>query len=182
MGQELLRWGGDHTDIKPVREIFVVDDDQDMRDILTASLMPEGFPVTSFEDGDSFLRAASSRVPLCVFLDVVMPKRSGLEILQELRARQYWTPIFLVSAREDAQMVVEAMKNGAHDYIKKPFDRHAPALRVRDAVEVWSCREQRISTRDVQPSEDSEWFRLTPDEREMLALMRIMNVVRSDFG
>ena len=131
MGQELLRWDGDHTDIKPVRESFVVDDDQDMRDILTASLMPEGFPVTSFEDGDSFLRAASSRVPLCVFLDVVMPKRSGLEILQELRARQYWTPIFLVSAREDAQMVVEAMKNGAHDYIRKPFDRLAPALRVR---------------------------------------------------
>jgi two-component system response regulator FixJ len=180
MDQQLIRRSGSHPNVKPVSEIFVVDDDQDMRDLLTAALAPEGFPVTSFEDGDSFLTAASTRVPLCVFLDVVMPKRSGLEILKELRARQYWTPIFLVSAREDTQLVVEAMKNGAHDYIRKPFDRHAPALRVRNAIEVWSCREQRMSTSDVQPSENCEWFRLTPDERETLALMRFMEVVRSE--
>jgi FixJ family two-component response regulator len=77
-------------------------------------------------------------------------------------------------------MVVEAMKNGAHDYVRKPFDCFAPALRVRDAVEVWSCREQRMSTLDVQPSENSEWFRLTPNERETLALMRFMEVVRNE--
>jgi two-component system, LuxR family, response regulator FixJ len=121
MLQELIPWSGSYQDVRPTAEIFVVDDDEHMRDLLAAALAPEGFPVTSFEDGDSFLEAAGTRVPVCVFLDVVMPRRSGLEVLKELRARQYWTPIILISARDDAQMVVEAMKNGAHDYLRKPF-------------------------------------------------------------
>jgi two-component system response regulator FixJ len=181
MDQELMPWSESHQNVKPAREIFVVDDDENMRDILAATLAPEGFPVTSFEDGDSFLRAASTRVPICVFLDVVMPRRSGLEILRELRARQYWTPIFLISARDDTQMVVEAMRNGAYDYIRKPFNRFAPALRVRDAIEVWSCRAQGRGTLDVPPRENCEWFLLTPSEREVLALTRLVETVHSDF-
>jgi FixJ family two-component response regulator len=173
-------WDGSNQHVKPANEIFIVDDDEDVRDLLAASLEPEGFPITTFEDGDSFLKAASTRVPICVFLDVVMPRRSGLEVLKELRARQYWTPIFLITARDDTQVVLEAMKNGAHDYIKKPFDRFAPGLRVRDAIEVWSSRDRRTTTVDVQPSQDCEWFRLTPSERETLALMRFMQVVRNE--
>ena len=56
--------------------------------MLVATLSPEGFPVTTFEDANSFLKAAKTRVPLCVFLDVVMPQRSGLEILDELRVQK----------------------------------------------------------------------------------------------
>ena len=179
MLQDIIPWNGIRQDKRPVSEIFVVDDDEDMRDLLIASLAPAGFRVTGFENGDSFLAAASTRVPICVFLDVVMPKRSGLEVLKELRARQFWTPIFLISARDDTQMVVEAMKNGAHDYIRKPFDRFAPALRVRDAIEVWSCRSQTGSTQDILAGETCEWVRLTPSEREMLALMRLMDVARN---
>src|ERR1700722_20284069 len=180
MTQELLARSASHRYVRPVSEIFVVDDDENIRDLLAATLAPEGFPVMGFEDGDSFLRAASTRVPICVFLDVVMPKRSGLEVLKELHARQYWTPICLISARDDTQMVVEAMKNGAHDYIRKPFDRFAPALRVRDAIEIWSYHGERMSTLDVRSSENCEWFRLTPNEREALALIRLMDVVRSE--
>src|ERR1700689_5022394 len=99
MDNEPFAWGGTYQNAKPAQEIFVVDDDEGMGGLLVAALPPEGFPVTSFEDGDSFLRAASTRVPICVFLDVVMPRRSGLEILRELRNRQFWTPIFLISAR-----------------------------------------------------------------------------------
>jgi FixJ family two-component response regulator len=179
MDQAWTAWGGGYQDFKPASEIFVVDDDENMRDLLEATLAPEGFPVTSFEDGDSFLRAASTRLPICVFLDVVMPKRSGLEVLKELRARQFSTPIFLMSARDDAPTIVEAIKNGAHDYIRKPFDPHAPASRVRDAVQVWSCRRQKKSTLEPQPSEADEWFRLSPAEKEMLSLMRLMDGLRT---
>jgi two-component system, LuxR family, response regulator FixJ len=177
MDQALTAWSESYQDFKPASEIFVVDDDEDMRDLLEATLAPEGFPVTSFADGDSFLRAASSRLPICVFLDIVMPRRSGLEVLKELRARQFSTPIFLMSARDDTQTVVEGIKHGALDYIRKPFDRQAPVLRVRDAVQVWSCREQKKSTLDLQPSEADEWFRLSPHEKEMLSLMRLMDGV-----
>jgi FixJ family two-component response regulator len=174
MEQEMIPWNGIQQDVKPANEIFVVDDDKDVRDFLTATLAPEGFPVTNFEDGDSFLREASARVPICVFLDLVMPKRSGLEILKELRARDYRTPIFLMSARYDPPLVVEAIKNGALDYIKKPFDSLAPRLRVRNAVEVWSHREPQRNALEIQLSESCEWFRLTPNEREVIALMRMM--------
>jgi FixJ family two-component response regulator len=177
MGQTLISLGGGYQGPKPADEIFVVDDDENMRDVLEATLAPEGFRVTGFEDGDSFLQAASTRLPLCVFLDVVMPRRSGLEILKELRARQYRTPIFLMSARDDAPTVVEGMRNGAYDYMTKPFDRHSPILRVRDAVEVWSAREQKASVWMLQPNPDDEWVRLAPHERDALSLMRLMDTV-----
>ena len=90
-----------HQDVKVVSEIYVVDDDKHMREILEGSLAAQGFPVKTFEDGDAFLQATTERVPICVFLDVVMPRRSGLEILREFRARRYWTPVFLTSARDD---------------------------------------------------------------------------------
>src|ERR1700691_1444431 len=90
------------ADFKPVNEIFVVDDNEEYRELLSAILALEGFAVTGFPEGASFLREASSRIPLCVFLDVVMPGPSGLEILKKLNARNYAAPIFLISARRDS--------------------------------------------------------------------------------
>jgi FixJ family two-component response regulator len=175
MDQNLMPWSGSYQDIKPAKEIFVVDDDEDMRDILTAALAPEGFPVTAFEDGKSFLEAARTRIPICLFLDVVMPEMSGLEILLELRARRYWTPTFLTSARDDFPTVVEAMKNGGHDYIRKPFDRGAPAAALHSAIELWSRREREDSDLDLQTNQNCEWLRLTPSEKETVLLMRMVN-------
>jgi FixJ family two-component response regulator len=175
LSQNLVPWNRSYQDIKPSNEIFVVDDDEDMRELIASSLAFVKFPVVTFEDGDSFLMAASTRIPLCVFLDVVMPKRSGLEILQELRLRRYWTPIILTSARSDFETVVEAMRQGAHDYILKPFDRNMPTLRVRNAIEAWSTREQDRSVPTLQTDEDCEWFRLTPSERELVLLTRLMD-------
>jgi DNA-binding response OmpR family regulator len=177
MNQILTPSGGSYQDRKPASEIFVVDDDENMRDLLEATLAPEGYAVTSFPDGDSFLSAAGTRLPLCVFLDVVMPRRSGLEVLKELRARQYWTPVILMSARDDTPTVVEAIKSGAHDYPRKPFDRDATVVRVRDAIEAWSCREQITNALTIQPGETDEWYRLSQNERDTLTLMRLMNVV-----
>ena len=164
---------------KSDHEIFIVDDDPAVRDALSVVLTLENYHVTSFADGGTFLTAARTRTPSCIILDVHMPGRSGLDILKELRARQYWTPIFLITARDEIQMVIEAMKNGAYDYIRKPFDQRAPGLRVRDAIEVWANRDHATSTLDVQPDASSEWMRVTPSEREAIALMRLMDVVRN---
>ena len=175
MAQNLIPWNGNYQDIKPSKEIFVVDDDEDVRELIASSLESEGFLVETFEDGDSFLKAASTRIPICVFLDVVMPIRSGLDVLQELRSRRYWTPIILTSARDDFGTVVEAMRHGAHDYIRKPFDRNVPTLRVRDAIEAWSAREQERGVLNVPTNENCEWFRLTPSERELVLFSRLMD-------
>jgi FixJ family two-component response regulator len=159
---------------KAVSEIHVVDDDQDMRELLEAALTVHGFPVKTFEDGDAFLRATTSAVPICVFLDVVLPRRSGLEILQEFRGRGPCTPVILMSAQYDIPTVVEAIKIGGHDYITKPFDPCDVVPRVNKAVGMWLDRLEVEETRDIRARESGEWFRLTPSEREMLLLMRLM--------
>ena len=135
MDQNLIP-SSDYQGVKPTGEIFVVDDDRDVRNMLAACLAPEGFPVTTFEDGDFFMTAARTRVPICVFLDVVLPKRSGLEILKELREQRFSTPTFLLSARDDIPTVVEAIKNGAHDFIKS----RSRSMRWRSGSEMQSMR------------------------------------------
>jgi FixJ family two-component response regulator len=169
--QSVTPWSGSNLAIKPVPELFVVDDDEEARELLVGTLAPEGFPVRTFEDGDSFLATARTRVPICVFLDVIMPRRSGLEILRELRAQDYWTPTFLISGQDDFPTVVEAMRSGAHDYIKKPFDRYAPLLRVREALALWTRRERERT---------AESLCLSPSERDALLFNRVLDAYSAD--
>ena len=121
-------------------EIFVVDDDPMVLNALTVVLSREGYQVTGFAEGASFLAVAKSRTPTCVILDVHMPGQSGLDILKELNAQQYPAPIFIISGIGDIPMAVEAIKNGALDFIEKPFDATTVVTRVREAVEAWSRR------------------------------------------
>jgi two-component system response regulator FixJ len=154
--------------LKPADEIFIVDDNEDYRDLLSAILSLEGYQVTSFPDGASFLQEASSRVPVCVFLDIVMPGLSGLEVLKKLTAKNYAAPIFLISARHDSPAVVEGMKNGARDFIEKPFDPYTAVLRVRDAVEFWAGQAD-VAVPDRPSFEFDVGVRLSPMERDVLA-------------
>jgi FixJ family two-component response regulator len=157
------------TDFKPVNEIFIVDDNDEYRELLAAILGLEGFQVTGFAEGVSFLKEAAQRVPVCVFLDVVMPGLSGLEILKRLAAKNFAAPIFLMSARRDSPAVVEAMKNGARDFIEKPFDPYMAVLRVRDAVEIWGRRAARAMTSELQSLQLASGVRLSRMERDVLA-------------
>jgi DNA-binding NtrC family response regulator len=157
---------------RPTNEIFVVDDDEDMQSLLAAALAPEGYPVETFGSADTLLAATSTRVPMCIFLDMVMPRRTGLETLRDLRARSYWTPIFMITGTNDLGTAVEAMKCGAQDYITKPFDPRTTALRVHRAVELWVDREWSARPFDSPAMQDAEWLRVTPKEKEMLILMR----------
>jgi two-component system response regulator FixJ len=157
------------ADFKPVNEIFVVDDNEEYRELLSAILSLEGYRVTGFPEGATFLKEASSRVPVCVFLDVVMPGPSGLEILKKLNARNFEAPIFLISARRDSPAVVEAMKNGAQDFIEKPFDPYTAVLRVRDAVELWGRRAAGPRAPELHAVEFDSGVHLSRAEREVLA-------------
>jgi two-component system, LuxR family, response regulator FixJ len=121
-------------------EIFVVDDDAGVRDALSVVFTLEGYRVTSFSDGNAFLAAARARTPTCILLDVQMPGRSGLDILRDLNAPQYPAPIFIISGVGDIPMAVEAIRNGALDFIEKPFDSRTVVTRVREAVEAWNLR------------------------------------------
>jgi len=169
MAETIGTIAGPTNDFKPINEIFIVDDNDEYRALLAAILSLEGFQVTGFPDGASFLKAASSRVPLCVFLDIVMPGPSGLDILKKLNAAGYASPIFLISARRDCPAVVEAMKNGAHDFIEKPFDPYTAVLRVREAVEHWGRRAANAMTVDLPLLQCDNGAQLSRMERDVLA-------------
>ena len=156
-------------EFKPVNEIFIVDDNEEYSELLAAVLELEGFQVTVFPEGNSFLREASTRVPVCVFLDVIMPGLSGLDVLKKLNARNYASPIFLISARRDSPAVVEGMKNGAQDFIEKPFDPYTAVLRVRDAVEIWGKRAASAAAPELPTLRFDTGIRLSRMERDVLA-------------
>lgn len=121
-------------------EIYVVDDDRSVVEALSVVLGIAGFRVSGFADGASFLTAARERTPASILLDIHMPGRSGLDILKELNAQNYPAPIFIISGAGDIPMAVEAIKNGALDFIEKPFDGRTMVARLRDAMEGWERR------------------------------------------
>ena len=123
-------------------EIFVVDDDPAVRETLSVVLSAAGYQVVCFADGAALLAVARSRSPLCIFLDVHIPGRSGLDILKELHAEDYPAPIFMISGRGDIAMAVDAIKNGALDFIEKPFRGAEIVTRVEEAVGAFARRLQ----------------------------------------
>ena len=123
--------------------IFIVDDDPLVLNALTAVLSREGYRVSGFGEGASFLAAAAAQTPACIILDVQMPGQSGLDILKALNAQNYPAPIFIISGVGDIPMAVEAIKSGALDFIEKPFDASTVVTRVREAIEAWARRAER---------------------------------------
>lgn len=153
--------------IEASKEIFVVDDDPSIRDALSVVLSLEGFTVTGFSEGGSFVAAARARTPACVILDVHMPGRSGLDILKELNAQHYEAPIFIISGQGDIPMAVDAIKHGALDFIEKPFDADTVVTRVREAIDAAGKRAENGAS--VGASGQFKGMELlTPREREVL--------------
>jgi len=150
-------------------EIFIVDDDPLVVNALTVVLSREGYQVSGFGEGASFLAAAKSRTPTCIILDVQMPGQSGLDILKELNAQHYPAPIFIISGVGDIPMAVEAIKSGALDFIEKPFDAATVVTRVREAVEAWARRSQRSAgSGDILSKTFPGHELLTSRERDVL--------------
>ncbi len=118
-------------------EIFVVEDEEptEFARLSKPFFSLAGFNVTYFADGVSLLAEIHAKSPACIILDVHIPGMSGLDILKELNAEGYPAPIFIMSGRGDIPMAVDAIKNGAHDFIEKPFRGPEVISRIRDAIE-----------------------------------------------
>jgi len=117
------------------KAIYIVDDDPAVRDALSVVFSLEGFVVETFSDGDTFVQSASKTHPACVILDVHMPGRSGIDILKSLNAENYPAPIFIISGQGDIPMAVEAIRNGAYDFIEKPFTADKVVERINQGID-----------------------------------------------
>jgi FixJ family two-component response regulator len=101
-------------------EVFVIDDDAATRETLTKTLRKEGYVVISFASGSALLSYARLRKPVCVFVEVGLSDRSGFDVLRKLRAENCPAPIFATSTDGVIPMAVDAIRNGAFDFIVKP--------------------------------------------------------------
>ncbi len=132
--------------------IFIVDDDVGVREALSAVFSRNGYEVTALGDGVAFLSAARNRTPSCILLDVYMPGRSGIDILKELNADGYPAPILIMSGHGDIPMAVDAIRNGALDFIEKPFNTQTVLSRVQEVTEAWERRRKGEGASKVRTS------------------------------
>jgi FixJ family two-component response regulator len=121
-------------------QIFVVDDDPAVRETLSVVFTSAGYDVVRFAEGAALLAAVKDRSPVCIILDVHIPGKTGLDILKQLNAQDYPAPILIMSGHGDIAMAVDAIKNGALDFIEKPFRGSEVVTRVRAAIEANALR------------------------------------------
>jgi FixJ family two-component response regulator len=116
-------------------EIFIAENDAAIRQALSIALTAAGYRVSSFADGEALLAAARRRYPCCILLDMHLPGKSGLEILRDLRDKNYPAPIIVVSERPTVGSAVDAFKGGALDFIDRSIGREELVDRIRETIE-----------------------------------------------
>ena len=102
--------------------VYVIDDDEAMRDSLNFLLDSSGFGVTLFDDAQGFLDALPGLAFGCVVSDIRMPGLDGIELLKVMKAQHSPFPILIMTGHGDVPLAVEAMKLGAVDFLEKPFE------------------------------------------------------------
>lgn len=102
--------------------IYVIDDQQSVRDALGEMLSVFGFEAEKFESADAFLQTFDPARPACIVADVRMPGTDGIELVRHLASRETTLPVILISGHADIPMAVAAIKAGAEEFIEKPVD------------------------------------------------------------
>ena len=116
------------------REVLVVEDEPQMRALLTDNLEFEGYRVTAVESGEEALIELARRAPSLVLVDLMLPGISGFELCQRLRRQGTRVPIIILTARTNEQDRVRGLDIGADDYVSKPFSVQELLARVRAQV------------------------------------------------
>jgi len=116
-------------------KVLIADDEQSNRTILEQELIYRGYVVEAAVDGPDALQKAETSRPHLIILDDMMPRLSGLEVLRELRRKDDDIPVIMITAYGTVDRAVEAMKEGAYDFITRPFEPDHLALVVQKSLE-----------------------------------------------
>ena len=109
--------------------IAIIDDDEAMQDSLRDLIESAGFEARCFGSAEAFLESDLYHTAACLILDVRMPKMSGVELQARLKEAECNVPIIFITAFEDVEMRAQAMKEGAVEFLQKPFN-HQTLLRI----------------------------------------------------
>jgi FixJ family two-component response regulator len=156
----------DNSKTQPI--VFIVDDDQAVRDSLRWVIEAAGFKVKVYPSAESFLQELDSDQPGCLVLDVRMPEMDGLQLQKSLLAENHLLPIIFVSAHGSVPDAVGALREGAIDFLTKPFDNEVLLERIQSSIEL---DRKRREARQQQESIGARMAKLTLRERQVLELI-----------
>ena len=148
--------------------VHVVDDDPAIRNALTASLEIRGLTVKNYESAENFLDSYEDDQIGCLVLDIRMPGLNGLELQQILVKKNYTIPIIFVTGHGDVPMSVKALKNGAVDFLEKPYRQEILQERIEQALEQSKTNREEIS--EINNC-IKRYNKLTPREKQIMALL-----------
>src|SRR5471032_1484390 len=120
--------------MQPDPIIYVIDDDDAVRQSLEFLLKTAGIAVRGFESAKTFLEILPQISSGCIITDVRMPEITGIELLQKVKSLKPHLPVIVVTGHGDISLAVEAMKIGAVDFLEKPFDHALLLAAVRGAL------------------------------------------------
>ncbi|MDQ0327368.1 FixJ family two-component response regulator [Rhodopseudomonas julia] len=145
--------------------VYIVDDEMSVRHSLGALLSAHGFQTEAFPSAESFLEAVEADKGLCAFIDLRMPGLSGMELQKIMSERAIGIPVVILTGHGDVPLAVEAMKNGAVDFIEKPGSEEQLLGAIRASADQLANR----PSSKLPPHIVSERLaRLTGREREVL--------------
>ena len=148
--------------------VFVVDDDDAMRESLRSLIRSAGLNVEAFSSARAFLRQEVPAVPTCLVLDVRMPGLSGLDLQNELADAKRQIPIIFITGHGSIPMTVRAMKAGALEFLTKPFSDQELLDAIQQALEL---DREALSQRKQSAGMHARYQSLTPREREVMRLV-----------
>jgi FixJ family two-component response regulator len=152
--------------IAPV--VYVVDDDDGMRRALDTLLSTVGYKTSVYSRASEFLANFKSDAPGCLVLDIRMPDMSGLELQQQLNRAGSMLPVIFITGHGDVPMAVQAMKEGAFEFIQKPFRDQDLLDRINHALKLDAENRSTLARRtEVQHRLES----LTPRERQVMDMV-----------
>lgn len=120
---------------QPAPIVFIVDDDEAVRNSLRLLVKSIGLTASVLGSGQDFLATYDAMQPGCLVLDVRMPGMSGLELQQQLNLRGAVIPVIFITGHGDIPMAVEAMQQGAFDFLQKPFRDQDLIDRIQRALQ-----------------------------------------------
>lgn len=145
--------------------VFVVDDDQAVRQSAEMLVRSVGLTVEAYPSAQAFLQAYDPSRSGCLLLDLRMPGMSGLELQRTLKERGVTLPVIIVTGHGDVPVAVQAFKDGAVDFIEKPYSKQMLLERIRDAV-ARDSRERADKT--VRSKIETRLALLTPRETSVM--------------
>ena len=160
----------------------IVDDDPAVRDALQWLLQSRGAPSQTWKSADEFLAFANRDLCGCLLLDVRMPRMSGIELFDRLRAMQCRLPVIFLTGHGDVPMAVQALKDGAFDFIEKPYNDNALVDKVLAAIAQDTNRSVRAKSVELLEQKLAQLTQREHEVRERILAGNLNKVIADELG